>query len=588
MTDVFSDKNYEEFYNAIDDFLFVLDEQVNIIDVNQTVLKRLGYLKQEFIGKSFLSIHPVERREEVGRIFGEMLEGKTETCSVPIIAKDGIQIPVETKISTGTWNGKQVLFGVTKDISKLKLSEERYSKLFSLNPSACGLSGLDDHKYIDVNQSFYDLLGFSRDEIIGKTPYDLQIFTSEMAESILSQQDSTGKIVNVEVDLHTKNGEVRHVLMSAENIFIQDKKYRYTIFSDITEIKKIEATLKSRESLLIGLSRSTDCILSEKVITKKNITDALKTLGFATSVDRVYIFENIQTTNLSRGTLSQRYEWSRENVEPQIDNPNLQNILWDDVAPRWYDTFVKGNYISGNVADFPESERKSLDPQKILSLLAIPISVSNKFWGFIGFDSCSSPRKWDDSEVALLRSVANSFAVVIERMRAEQFVFETKWRMESIIKGTNIGTWEWNVQTGEAIFNERWAEIVGYSIGELSPISIKTWEMLAHPDDLNKSESILHKHFTGELPYYEFESRMKHKNGNWIWVLDRGSVITRTTDKNPLMMFGTHVDITERKIAEKVAHEQTETTKMLNKYLVGRELKMIELKNEIEVLKKKN
>jgi PAS domain S-box-containing protein len=123
-------------------------------------------------------------------------------------------------------------------------------------------------------------------------------------------------------------------------------------------------------------------------------------------------------------------------------------------------------------------------------------------------------------------------------------------RMNGIIEGTNIGTWEWNIETGETIFNSKWAQMIGYTLDELAPISIRTWKALAHPDDLEKSEALLNQHFSGKLPYYNFESRIKHKDGNWVWVLDRGKVITWTDKGKPLMMFGTHQDITERKLDE--------------------------------------
>jgi PAS domain S-box-containing protein len=125
-----------------------------------------------------------------------------------------------------------------------------------------------------------------------------------------------------------------------------------------------------------------------------------------------------------------------------------------------------------------------------------------------------------------------------------------KQRLDDIIKGTNVGTWEWNIQTGETIFNERWAEIVGYTLEEISPVSIKTWEEFAHPDDLEESARLLGLHFQGELEYYEYESRMKHRNGSWVWVLDRGKVTAWTQDGKPLFMSGTHQDITSRKQVE--------------------------------------
>ena len=125
-----------------------------------------------------------------------------------------------------------------------------------------------------------------------------------------------------------------------------------------------------------------------------------------------------------------------------------------------------------------------------------------------------------------------------------------KQRLQNIIEGTNVGTWEWNVQTGDVIFNEKWANIIGYTLEEISPVSINIWINYAHPEDIEESNILLNKHFKGELDYYHFESRVKHKNGNWIWVLDRGKVVSWTKDGEPEWMYGTHQDITDRKQAE--------------------------------------
>ena len=171
-------QNYETFFNSIDDFLFVLDEQGRILHTNTTVIKRLGYTIEELLGQSVLIIHPPDRRDEAGRIVGEMLSGTTEFCPVPVITKSGMQIPVETRVLPGIWNGKPVLFGVSKDISKIKLSEEKFSKLFHINPSACGLSDLENHKYIEVNDAFYTLFGFDKDEVIGRTASDLGLLNN--------------------------------------------------------------------------------------------------------------------------------------------------------------------------------------------------------------------------------------------------------------------------------------------------------------------------------------------------------------------------------------------------------------------------
>lgn len=139
---------------------------------------------------------------------------------------------------------------------------------------------------------------------------------------------------------------------------------------------------------------------------------------------------------------------------------------------------------------------------------------------------------------------------ISKRKMAERKVLNTRNRLDYIIRGTNVGTWEWNVQTGETIFNELWANIIGYSLDELQPVSIKTWQKYCHPEDLKKSAELLEKHFRGETDFYDCELRMRHKDGRWIWVHDRGGVVSRTEDGKPLMMYGTHQEIDSRKRAE--------------------------------------
>ncbi|GEM_PF-619280 len=129
-------------------------------------------------------------------------------------------------------------------------------------------------------------------------------------------------------------------------------------------------------------------------------------------------------------------------------------------------------------------------------------------------------------------------------------LLETKQKYQAFIEGTNVGTWEWNVQTGETRFNERWAAIIGYRLEELEPTSIETWLRLAHPADLDKSNKALQACFSGEAEFYDVECRMRHRDGHWVWVLDRGKVFSYSDDGRPLMMYGTHLDISEQKNRE--------------------------------------
>lgn len=163
------------------------------------------------------------------------------------------------------------------------------------------------------------------------------------------------------------------------------------------------------------------------------------------------------------------------------------------------------------------------------------------------------PRRLSADEKLILRKFADAIEQEISDRLQEQAHEQLAGRelmYRSVLEGTRIGTWQWNVQTGETVFNERWADMLGYSLDELMPLDINTWLRLAHPDDLAESGDLLEQHFAGRVPFYDCKCRMRHKDGHWVWVHDRGRVISWTAEGKPLMMYGTHADITVQKQAE--------------------------------------
>ncbi len=127
---------------------------------------------------------------------------------------------------------------------------------------------------------------------------------------------------------------------------------------------------------------------------------------------------------------------------------------------------------------------------------------------------------------------------------------DTHSQIRKIIEKTDVGTWKWNIQTGEMVFSDKWAQIIGYNLNELGLINATVLENITHPDDFIKSKELINKHFSGELPYYKHEIRVKHKKGHYVWICERGCITARTEDGKPLIMFGTHTDITKRKEIE--------------------------------------
>jgi PAS domain S-box-containing protein len=136
-------------------------------------------------------------------------------------------------------------------------------------------------------------------------------------------------------------------------------------------------------------------------------------------------------------------------------------------------------------------------------------------------------------------------------------------RLALILESSRLGTWDWNMQTGQAVYNERWAEIVGYHLRELEPLSYDTWLRLAHPDDLATAESLVVRHIQGLSPFYENTVRMRHKAGHWVWVRTRGRIIEWDRGSVPARMVGTHADISEQmEAAEALAKSERRLTAM--------------------------
>ncbi len=160
---------------------------------------------------------------------------------------------------------------------------------------------------------------------------------------------------------------------------------------------------------------------------------------------------------------------------------------------------------------------------------------------------------------------------ITQQKKAQREIINERNRSKNILIGTNAGTWEWNVQTSNIVLNDRWADIIGYKLEELTP-NIETWIKSVHPDDIEKANTLLKKHFTGEIDYYDCEFRQIHKNGHSVWVYARGKVIEWTNDNKPLIMSGTHIDITAQKQVQQRILQAVISTEEAERKRVAQEL----------------
>ena len=198
-------------------------------------------------------------------------------------------------------------------------------------------------------------------------------------------------------------------------------------------------------------------------------------------------------------------------------------------------------------AEIAELQLASPDRQLMVHVNSNLFSQKGKQLIRCAFQDCTQQKEAENAVIAMARKA-----------------FEENQRMVYAMEGSGAATWEWNVQTDEVVLDKRWAEIVGYTLEELQPPSVATWERLTHPEDLARCKELLQQHLARKTAEYTCEIRMKHKDGRWVWVLSRGKVIEWTPDGQPLQMFGINIDITSTKNAYQELTAMHEEVVMLN------------------------
>lgn len=487
-----SEKNFRTFFDTLDDIIVVATEEGRLLYANQSLHTKLQYSEGDLRQMHILDLHTKVDHPEAQSILSDMFKGLRSACPLSLQRKDGSLMPAETRVWFGRWNGAPCVFGLSKDLTAEQEAQQRFERVFRNNPALMAMSSVSDRRFLDVNDAFLRTLGFEREEVIGKSSRELGLFEEdEQLESLVHRLRSEKRVINQEMRVRNKSGQSLDGLFSGETITTQGKQTFLTVMIDITDQKRVERELQAK-------------------------TDELDRY-FTSSLDLLCI------ANTKGEFLRLNPEWER--------------VLGYRVADLMGQSFLQ--FVHPDDMDATLHAISELSDQREVT------SFENRYRGKDGSYRWIEWRSRPDGET--IYAVARD---VTERKRIEDQLRDERTRLENIILGTHCGTWEWNVQTGETVFDEMWAEICGYSLSEIQPVSIGTWKCLLHPDDTRVSEDALNRHFSGETPYYQCEVRMHHKSGGWVWVQDRGVVKTRDDKGRPLLMYGTHIDISDQKKAE--------------------------------------
>ncbi|MGQ5525148.1 PAS domain S-box protein [Chitinimonas sp. PSY-7] len=502
--------------------VFITDAQCRVIWINEGFSRITGYQPDEVIGKSPTDLLLCDNSDPhtAGLIRAQLDTQQSLSCEVLNQTKEGREYWAHVELQplwnpSGQFNG---FMAIESDITAARLASIQLQ--VALRESNALNQVIRDHAIvsvtdraghiIEVNEAFCQINGYTEEELLGKnhrivnSSYHDTTFWQAMWTSI-----TQGTAWRSEMCNRHKQGDL------------------YWVDSIITPLR--------------GENGQIDRYLSIGV----NITPGKQALLKLAQ-------ERLSLENVLKGTDAGTWEWHVETGESHfnlrwlnmlgytaLDLESLSHETWmqlthpDDLPEA---QALLQAHLSGQTPDYEAEFRMRNRRGQWQWILSRGQVISR---------TTSGNPEW----------IAGIHLDIDARKHAEIALLEEKQRLARILEGTNVGTWEWQIQTGETHFNGRWAEIIGYSLEELSPVDITTWNRLVHPSDLAKSNELLQRHFSGELPYYECEARLRHKDGHWVWVLDRGRLVNRTETGLPKWVYGIQMDITERKLAEQAAKD---------------------------------
>ena len=524
---------YASIFDSIGSPILIIDPQTAaILDANKAACKFYGYPHSDFIQKKILDLAAIPAKEAWQRI-RKIAAGEITHMTLQHRLANGEIRDVDVDLGRGNFEDRAVNIATVHDITereqakkKLQEGEDRYHSLFENMREGFALQEIIqdeagrvvDFRFLDANAAYEEHTGQKLKEVIGHTIRETMPNADQAMIERYGNVALTGEPLDFEYHSKTFN---RHIRVRS---FRPQPNQFASIFEDITERKNAELLLQTVNTEL-----------------EKRVQERTAELG------RIVERLNLATDAAKMGI----WDWDiQHNV-----------LIWDKQMYSLYGVKPEdfgGAYEAWLNGIHPDDRETSEQVSEQARRGEIPYDVEFRvLWpdGSTHWLKADGQVFWDEQGNPI-RMLGVNYDIT-ERKKAEEKLNESHFRTEMAVYGANAGTWEWNVQTGETIFNKRWAQIVGYTLKELEPINIQTWIALCHPDDLKVSDEMLEKHFSGQSEFYECEIRMKHKDGSWVWVFDSGKVLEWTKDGKPLRMFGTHLNITMRKQAEEDLQKTT-------------------------------
>jgi PAS domain S-box-containing protein len=434
----------------------------------------------------------------------------------------------------------------------LRESEDRFRTIFNAVNDAVFVHDMETGAILDVNDTMCEMYGYAHEEA-----RQLNIEDLVPSEPPYIQQDAHAWIKKTaggepqifEWRARRKSGDVFWAEVSMRCAKIISRDCLLFVVRNISERKKVEEELNKYREHLEELVKERTAELEKSISLMSATIESTADGILATDIDgRVTACNN---------KFAELCHLPDEIIESKDDKKLLKCMVDQIDNPQALLMRVEELYSQPEQEDFDVLKFKD---GRILERYSLPQRLGDSVIG----------RVW-------------SFRDVTKRKRAEKALKESEERLKLALKGGDLGFWDVNLQTEVTIFNERYATMLGYELNELQK-SREQWIKVLHPDDRERILKVGEDYRNGRIPDYEVEYRAVTKTGTVIWQASKGAMVESDESGDPLRMIGTVQDITKRKQAEDELRNRTEELEMFNKAMVDREMRIIEMKQEVNRL----
>jgi PAS domain S-box-containing protein len=491
------DAAYRKLFEALPDGAFVVDLASGRLEwLNDAAARLHGSTREALLGMvaRTLVVDPDETAYREGHATIELRR-----------LDDGRAFPAETSARVVEWEGRQLLVGIVRDGTaraqmqrELQDSRALLASAFHSSPLLMGVTDAASGEYLEVNDTFCRVIGFTREELLGRRGVDLGIIEPAQRQRLVDAVQRDGRARNLELPIITRTGQPLVALFSSDAYETPLGTRWLTMAEDITERRQSEAAQREAQDRLEKLAERVPGVVFQCRIGP----DGVLTLPYA-SPQLMTLFE---------------FDASDVAVDPSLAFSRYH----PDDAPM--------------VAAAVEASARDLTQLAFEVRVVVP--SGREKW----VAATAMPEREPDGSTTWAGLITD----VTARKQAEARLAASELRFQLAMEATSDALFDWNIETGEAFTSPRYVRMLGFEPGEWAP-TVPSWQERVHPDDLDRVWKTLEACVSGERERYELEYRLRTKSGEWRWVLSRGKGLERDVAGRAKRLVGTQVDVSEQK-----------------------------------------